>query len=135
MQQDEISNNDTLFPLSLIYIVYVFPARQPVNIKVFVQTDDFPYAGFFGGDDQGGVREVHGQVRVLIGQFQEPGHIVLVDVADKNALVYHPLVKTTLCSLVKIQHMGDFSKDRQGAYIAIEVCLEESLNLRVMLIA
>ena len=48
-----------------IHVAYLFLAGEPVNIKVLVQADDLPDAGFFGGNYQGGVGKIHGEIGVF----------------------------------------------------------------------
>lgn len=124
-----------------IYIVYMFFSRQPVHIKIPVHADYFPYAGFFRSNNKGGICKIHWQVQrgtfahlrslggghgILFRQVDDARHIILVYIADDYPLAHHPLIKIALGADVKVQHVGYFGKNCQGAYEPVVIFFQKS---------
>jgi len=99
-----------------IQIAYMFPAGQAVNVKIFIQTDNFAYACFFCGNNKRSIGKVHGDIRIFLCKLHKPGYIVLVYIGYDNTLLHYPLKKILLGISVYAQKVRNLGKNRKCGY-------------------
>jgi hypothetical protein len=58
----------------------------------------------------------------------------LVNIADYYPFAHYPFVKILLGSIAEIQHMRNFGKNSDSAYIPVRVFPEKSLDGTMMLL-